>query len=553
MPMGSVMTMRITGVYVSSSLLFLGTLGCAGATSDANTGNATAPQLPGNTSAAAAAGSGAAATAAPGAAAPGTQPGAAMTGATPAQSTPGVNTGDVANPGGAPVAGGAALPTAGSGAATAAAGSGATGTPDTGGASPDWTLMGYDPGSTYFNRGETTLTKDNAASLDVLWTADLGGNVMGGALQVDDKMYATGPGSIVAFEAATGTELWRTSASSSSTLGYADGTLYLHSVSSNVMAFDAADGKMKWSMRADASGSDGSSSAIPVGGAVLVGGSNGGAELGGGRYRGYMSMLDAATGSKKWTTFTVPEGSVGASFWSTASASMEDGLVFGGTGNNYGPPATDSSDSIIAFDWNTGEIKWKFQVVMNDTFPGNFSAPDSDFGNNPVLYEAMVGGAATKMVADGTKYGNVVALKRMGGEMVWKRDLCKMGSADGNSGMFTNFSYSGKSIVAACNEAGPATLYALDAATGDVLWMRALMGRVWGRMAFANGVGVVGTGESVEIFDVDTGAVIKSFPSKGGTVASTITISRGRIAFGEGFSWSSGNRSGSTLTVLGIK
>lgn len=83
--------------------------------------------------------------------------------------------------------------------------------------------------------------------------------------------------------------------------------------------------------------------------------------------------------------------------------------------------------------------------------------------------------------------------------------------------------------------------------------MRALKGRVWGRMAFANGVGVVGTGEAVEIFDVATGAVIKSFQSKGGTVASTITISRGRVAFGEGFSWSSGNRAGSTLTVLGIK
>jgi outer membrane protein assembly factor BamB len=413
--------------------------------------------------------------------------------------------------------------------------------------------MGYDPGSTYFNRGETMLTKDNAASLDTLWTADLGGNVLGGALQVGDKMYATGPGGVYAFDAAAGMQLWRVSAASSSTLGYADNTLYLHGTTGNVIALDAADGKMKWSMRADASGSDGSSSAIPVGGVVLVGGSSGGAELGGGRYRGYMSALDAATGAKKWTTFTVPDGSVGASFWSSASASMEDGLVFGGTGNNYGPPATDSSDSILAFDWTTGEIKWKFQAVANDTFPGNFSAPDADFGSNPVLYDAMVAGQATKMVADGTKYGNVVALKRLTGEMVWKRDVCKAGSADGNAGMFTNFSYSGKSIVAACNEMGPATLYALDAATGDMLWMRALKGRVWGRMAFANGVGVVGTGESVEIFDVDTGAVIKTVQSKGGTVASTITISRGRIAFGEGFSWSSGNRSGSTLTVLSVK
>jgi polyvinyl alcohol dehydrogenase (cytochrome) len=466
------------------------------------------------------------------------------------QGTAGVNAGDV-NTGAGPIAGGSALPTAGTGVTTGAAGSGGPATATD--ATVDWALMGYDPGSTYFNRGETMLSKDTAASLDVLWTADMGGNVLGGALQVGDKMYATGPGGVFAFDAATGMQEWRTAASSSSTLGYADNTLFLHSTSGNVMAFDAADGKMKWSMPADASGSDGSSSAIAVGGVVLVGGSSGGAELGGGRYRGFMSALDAATGAKKWTSFTVPDGSVGASFWSSASASVEDALVFGGTGNNYGPPATDSSDSIVAFDWATGAIKWKFQAVMNDTFPGNFSAPDSDFGSNPVVYDTMAAGAATKMVADGTKYGNVVALNRLTGEMVWKRDVCKSGSADGNAGLFTNFAYSGKSIVCACNEMGPATLYALDAATGDMLWMRALKGRVWGRMAFANGVGVVGTGEAVEIFDVDTGAVIKTFQSKGGTVASTITISRGRIAFGEGFSWSSGNRAGSTLTVLGIK
>ncbi|HET8939307.1 MAG TPA: PQQ-binding-like beta-propeller repeat protein [Polyangiales bacterium] len=541
----------VAGICVSSSLLALSAIGCASpASPGAATGNATAPQVPANPGVP----TGTNVPSGTGAPGPGGAAGAANGGPAITPGAPGSNTGDVTNTPGVPTAGGGAIvPAAGAPATSGAAGSGSVPTTPPGDATVDWPVMGYDAASTYFNRGETMLSKDSAATLEELWTADLGGNVLGGALQVGDKMYATGPGAVFAFDAASGKQLWKVTASSSSTLGYADNTLYLHSTSSKVMAFDAADGKMKWSMTADPSGSDGSSSALPVGGLVLVGGSNGGAELGGGRYRGYMSALDGATGTNKWTTFTVPESSVGASFWSSAAASVEDGLVFGGTGNNYGPPATDSSDSIIAFDWNTGAIKWKFQARMGDTFPGDFSAPDSDFGNNPVLYETAVAGAPTKMVADGTKYGNVVALKRLTGEMVWRRDVCKTGAADGNSGMFTNFSYSGKSIVAACNEAGPATLYALDAATGDMLWMRALKGRVWGRMAFANGVGVVGTGESVEIFDVDTGAVIKSFPSKGGTVASTITISRGRIAFGEGFSWSTGNRTGSTLTVLGVK
>jgi glucose dehydrogenase len=232
---------------------------------------------------------------------------------------------------------------------------------------------------------------------------------------------------------------------------------------------------------------------------------------------------------------------------------VADNLVFGGTGNNYGPPATDTSDSIIAFDWTTGVIKWKYQRVENDTFPGDFSAPDSDFGNNPVLYEATIAGVPEKMVAGATKYGYIVALKRLTGDLVWKRDICKAGSADGDQGLFTNFSFSGKGLVSACNEAGPATLISQDPVSGDIQWSRALPGRVFGRMAFANGVGFVGTGEAVEAFDVDTGVLLKSFPSTG-TVASTITISRGRVTFGDGIAWlPPGLVAGSTLTVLGLK
>jgi hypothetical protein len=171
-----------------------------------------------------------------------------------------------------------------------------------------------------------------------------------------------------------------------------------------------------------------------------------------------------------------------------------------------------------------------------------------------VVVDVMIGGAMEKVVYGATKYGYVVALKRLTGELIWKRDICKSGSPDGDNGLFTNFSFSGKGMVAACNEAGPATLISLDPATGDMQWMRALTGRVFGRMAFANGVGFVGTGESVEAFDGDTGTMIKSFPSKAGTVASTITISRGRVTFGDGIAWlPMGLKAGSTLTVLGLK
>src|ERR1017187_3368026 len=40
-------------------------------------------------------------------------------------------------------------------------------------ATDDWLTYGYDPERTGWNRGETTLSKDNVSKLKVLWTAQL--------------------------------------------------------------------------------------------------------------------------------------------------------------------------------------------------------------------------------------------------------------------------------------------------------------------------------------------------------------------------------------------
>jgi polyvinyl alcohol dehydrogenase (cytochrome) len=308
---------------------------------------------------------------------------------------------------------------------------------------------------------------------------------------------------------------------------------------------------MLWSKAVDSQTSDGTSSPLVVGEAVVVGGSNGGVELSTGSFKGYLAALDRKTGAMLWNTPTVPASGKGASIWSSPSADLAAGLVFGGTGNNYGPPATDTSDAIIAFDLKTGAIKWKNQRLANDTFGGgSLTGPDADFGANPVLYETMVGGVLTKVAAAGTKGGTAHAVKRDDGMLLWTRAL-GAGAADGARGIFTNSTWSGKNLLVALNQGGPATLFALDGATGEIAWMRELPGQVWGRMAVANGVGFVGTGTALEAFDVDTGVLIKSYPSKGGTVAGTITVSNGRVAFGEGLSWSSGKR-GTKMTVLAV-
>jgi hypothetical protein len=155
------------------------------------------------------------------------------------------------------------------------------------------------------------------------------------------------------------------------------------------------------------------------------------------------------------------------------------------------------------------------------------------------------------MIAAGNKGGDAFGVRRDDGKQIWTRDFGP-GMADGSLGVFVNSAWSGKNMLFACNTASGATLYGVDGATGDIAWMRTLPGPVWGRMSASPGLGFVGTGAAMEVFDTDTGALIKSFPSKGGTVASTVTVSNGRVAFGEGFQWSSGVN-GSTLTVLAVK
>jgi polyvinyl alcohol dehydrogenase (cytochrome) len=416
----------------------------------------------------------------------------------------------------------------------------------------DWTMMGYDPASTYFNQAETTITKQNVANLKEVWTADMGGPVYGAPLQVGDVIYAAGPATVRAFKAATGEQLWMTSVTSTSTLGYAGGTLYVDTPDSTIVALDAASGMKLWTKpHNQGTQADGNSSPIPVGDFVYIGGSNGNMELaGGGNFRGYLSALDRMTGEIVWSSYTVPEGARGASIWSTPSIDVEGGMVYGSTGNNYGAPATDSSDAIIQFDLETGAIKWKAQRVQGDTF-GAGVGPDADFGANPVLYETMVGGVLTKVVSAGNKGGDAHAIRRDDGSLLWTRDLGG-GSATGSAGVFTNSTWTGKNMLFAQNQNGPATLFALDGATGDVVWERPLPGQVWGRLAVANGVGFVGTGSNLAVFDVDTGEIIKMYPTKGGTLASGITVSRGRVAFGEGLSWSGGVY-GSTLHVLAVQ
>lgn len=133
-------------------------------------------------------------------------------------------------------------------------------------------------------------------------------------------------------------------------------------------------------------------------------------------FRGSLTKLDAATGNVIWKTYTVPEpkprgknrngvelrGPAGVSIWSAPTVDEKRGLVYAATGNAFADPPQKTSDAIVAFDLQSGVIRWASQPRAGDTWilgcegpkgeklPENPNCPkelgpDFDFSASPAL------------------------------------------------------------------------------------------------------------------------------------------------------------------------
>ena len=137
-------------------------------------------------------------------------------------------------------------------------------------------------------------------------------------------------------------------------------------------------------------------------------------------FRGSMVAMDASNGKTLWKQYTVLEepgrvgknsrgtqlwGPSGAAIWNTPTLDLKRRLLYVGTGNNYSVPATDTSDAVVAFDMDSGKIRWVNQVTRNDVWNRSCGrpairneftcpdaeAPDADFASSPILAELRDG------------------------------------------------------------------------------------------------------------------------------------------------------------------
>jgi alcohol dehydrogenase (cytochrome c) len=289
----------------------------------------------------------------------------------------------------------------------------------------------------------TEITRDNVATLTLAWALQLGSGtdfVEASPIVVDGVAYFTAPPSdVLAIDALTGKLLWRHSRElpqlgvccSVINRGVAvlDHRVFVGTPDGYLVALDAQTGKVLWESQVGDHELGYSITVAPlaVRDKIVVGISGG--EFG---VRGFLDAYDAATGVRAWRFYTIPApGEPGSETWSgdawqsgggptwvTGSFDPALGLVYWGVGNpspdyngDVRPGDNLYSDSVIALDADTGELKWHFQFTPHDEH-------DWDANQIPVLVDRAIDGTDRRLMLWANRNGFYYVLDRATGEFL---------------------------------------------------------------------------------------------------------------------------------------
>ncbi len=356
----------------------------------------------------------------------------------------------------------------------------------------------------------------NIPNLKLKWAFGLPGATSGGTQPVvaNGRLYVgDAEGDLFALDAKSGCVVWHDEVESgirsAIMLGADSGgglTAWFGDQAANIYAVDARTGKLLWKVKVD----DHPQAAITAAPAFYAGrlyvpvSSREEAKVADPRYpccifRGSVLALDATTGKQIWKTWmiegkpvagqknsagTVVLGPSGAAVWNTPTIDVERNVLYVGTGNNYSPPATALSDSVVAIDMASGQIRWHRQQTANDIWNGtcrradreaaacpDAEAPDVDFSVSPVLVKSVDG---RSMLIAGNKSGMVWALDPgQQGKTIWTQQAGK-GSSGG--GVLWGLAVDGERVYVpngffdAKSPDASGGMAALDLHTGHLTW-----------------------------------------------------------------------------------
>lgn len=378
-----------------------------------------------------------------------------------------------------------------------------------------WSSFGFDHSNTMHNRDEVRISPANVDGLVEAWRLDSGA-VTGTPIVTDGTAYfGDWHGVVRAVEARTGAAIWEadvTEVPISATVAVTDRLVIAGDLGGVLHARDRATGAAVWTTNMNPLGASLFASPVVIDDAVVIGMTD--TELGADDpgFRAAVVAINLTDGSERWRLPTNPDDAPGnwVPVWSSVAYDPERRMIYVGTGDTNQPgsggPGSAAeragfdlplADGVLAIDFESGEIAWFFKLVEKD------NRRDFDVGASPNLFAI----GDRDVVGVGGKSGEYVVLDRDTGTMIWKTRLTA-GSDFG--GVMSSAAVDDGAIYVASNDGGrAATLFALDAEDGSIVWQLNVDHQVVGSMALANGVLYRGTfGSTVMAIEASTGAVL---------------------------------------------
>ena len=337
--------------------------------------------------------------------------------------------------------------------------------------------------------------------------------------------------------------------------------LYFGDIIGNIYAVDAITGALVWTDRPDDHPSATITAAlslfegkiyVPISSLEVTAAAN--PEYACCTFRGGIASYQADTGEKIWKTYTITDeqkvvgqnsigtdriAPSGAPIWAGLTLDIARRRIYAGTGENYSSPADGSSDAIIAFNMDDGEVLWKMQATEGDAW--NMACegidqincppedgPDYDFAAAPILATNKDG---KQVILAGQKSGEIFALDPDNdGAILWRNKLGRGGiqggvhfgmAADGDrlyvpiSDFLGGDRWPGKPLPG---------MFAVDITTGKELWYSPAV-TICGDLDYCS-PGISAAATAIEgavlagamdgrlrAYDRDTGSVIWEFDS----------------------------------------
>lgn len=225
-------------------------------------------------------------------------------------------------------------------------------------------------------------------------------------------------------------------------------------------------------------------------------------------FRGSVTAYDINSGERIWQRYTIDQepttpskdshgkpmvGPSGASVWSAVTIDPQRKRIYVGTGDNYSNPPTDSSDSILALDLDSGEIVWRYQGLAGDAWTVGCMAvpqvncpegegPDEDMGASPILTINETGKVII-VATQKSRDAHAIDPDKQG-ELIWRKKFAKggiqggfqWGQASDGKAMYASISdtrWLSKSSISADSLLDPSAgggLVAIDINNGNLLW-----------------------------------------------------------------------------------